>query len=322
MTAIAPIQSVSGKLAHQLNPKPLLPLAPHAIPVTPADLEWAEKLDRKMEYGHVPSAEDQRRYNQIVENLKAVRDGGGYVYQDTTSFSNNPRGVAAIGSLVGRTLSGGFIGYRYGGNVSGILSNTISQTKNSLANGEILGAVKNVAVGLKQTGVVSLKAGGISSAINAGTSVISNVAETLAGRQTGSEAVGNVTADTVGGFISGFGASIFSGVSTLGLTMAGAAGLPLTLVGVAGGAVGSVLLDKAYKASGLFSLIKNKVMGLLDDELPKVRPAVPVSGTPAPVPTAPSTPALPLAPLTPSQPLSPPTLLHPSLIGKPVRSAA
>ncbi|MGV3523187.1 MAG: hypothetical protein ACO1RX_03125 [Candidatus Sericytochromatia bacterium] len=313
MTAIAPIQSVSGKLAHQLNPKPLLPLAPHANPVTPDDLEWAEKLDRKMEYGHVPSAEEQRRYNQIVENLKAVRDGGGYVYQDTTSFSNNPRGVAAIGSLVGRTLSGGFIGYRYGGNVSGILSNTLSQTKNSLANGEILGAVKNVAVGLKQTGVVSLKAGGISSAINAGTSVISNVAETLAGRQTGSEAVGNVTADTVGGFISGFGASIFSGVSTLGLTMAGAAGLPLTLVGVAGGAVGSVLLDKAYKASGLFSLIKNKVMGLLDEELPKVRPAVPVSGapaSPAPIPSA------------PSQPLAPPALLHPSLIAKPVRSAA
>lgn len=265
VNAISSLPSVPG--ASGLQPASISqPVSPNTPSVSHDDIEWASKLDKKMEYGYVPSDADTKRYNMIVGHLKAVRDGGGYVYQDTTSFSNNPRGFSAIGSLVGRTISGAYVGYRYSNDVAAVTHDTFVSIKNGISQGHFGEAFKGLAGGIKAGGVIALKAGGISSAINAGTSVISNVVETIAGRQTGSEAVGNVAADTVGGFLSGVGASIFSGVTTLGLSLAGTVGLPLTIVGVAGGAVGSVLLDKAYKGFGLFSIIKGKVTGVLDSK--------------------------------------------------------
>lgn len=265
--------SVSGKLQTQQSLKPLQPVTGTPAPdIHPSEIEWAKKLDSKMEYGYIPSKDEQQRYSDIVNKLQAIRDGGGYVYEDKTSFSNNPRGFSAIGSLIGRTISGGFIGYRYSHDMANITHTTYTNIKQGITSGQPLSAVKSLAVGVKQAGAISLKAGAISSAVNAGTSVVANIAETIAGRQTGSEAVGNVAADTVGGFLSGVGASIFSGASTLGLSLAGTAGLPLTIVGVAGGVVGSLLLDKAYKASGLFTVVKGKVMGLLEKKDQQTRP--------------------------------------------------
>ena len=256
--------TVAGKLQILQNPKGLHAVSAQAPSVSHDDIEWAKKLDKKMEYGLIPSEADQQRYNRVLEHLRAIRDGGGYVYQDTTSFSNNPRGFSAIGSLLGRTLSGGYVGYRYSHDMADVTHATYTAVKNGISSGNFGGAFKGLAGGLRDGGIIALKAGGISTAINAGTSVVSNVFETLAGRQTGAEAVGNVAADSVGGFFSGMGASVFAGMSTLGISIAGVAGLPLTIVGVAGGAVGSVLVDKAYKASGLFSLVKSKVGRLLD----------------------------------------------------------
>lgn len=263
VTALHPLTTISGKLSQEPL-KPLTPVSGTTPHVSPDDIEWAKKFDKKMEYGWIPSDADQTRYNKIVEGLKSIRDGGGYVYKDTTSFSNNPRGFSAIGSLLGRTLSGGYIGYRYSNEVATITHTAYNQIKTGIGSGDFGGALKGLAGGIKSSGIIALKAGGISSAINAGTSVVSNVVETLSGRQTGTEAVGNVAADTVGGFLSGVGASAFSGISTLGLSLAGTVGLPLTIIGVAGGAVGSVLIDKAYKASGLFTNVKSKVIKLID----------------------------------------------------------
>ncbi|PIQ26488.1 hypothetical protein COW36_21685 [bacterium (Candidatus Blackallbacteria) CG17_big_fil_post_rev_8_21_14_2_50_48_46] len=238
--------------------------APTKPVVTREDIDWAQKLDKKMEIGYVPSPEDQKRYNQIVANLTAVKDGGGYAYQDTTSFSNNPRGFSAIGSLVGRTLSGGYVGYAYGAEFATVTQSTYQTVKNGIVGGQFGQAFKGLAGGLKQTGIISLKAGGISSAINAGTSLISNAFETISGRQTAKEAVGNVAADTVGGFLSGAGAAVFSGMTTLGVSIAGAGSLPLTIASVAGGVVGSLLVDKGFKASGLFTMLKNKVTRMFE----------------------------------------------------------
>jgi hypothetical protein len=245
---------------------PALGKPPTAVttPVTRDEIEWAKKLDKKMEYGFVPDAAEQARYNKVVSQLQSIKDGGGYVYQDTTSFSNNPRGFSAIGSLVGRTLSGGYIGYRYGGEVATITHTTYSAVKAGIVGGNFGEAFKGLAGGLKQTGIISLKAGGISSAINAGTSLFANVFETISGRQTAKEAVGNVASDTVGGFLSGVGATAFSGMASLGVTLAGAGSLPITIAAVAGGVVGSLLLDKAYKASGLFTLLKSKITKTLE----------------------------------------------------------
>lgn len=264
VTAIQPSTPLSGRLQMMQTGKPVQSVSNDVPSVSHEDIEWAKKLDKKMELGFIPSQPDQQRYNRVVEHLKAIRDGGGTVYQDTTSFSSNPRGFSAIGSLLGRTLSGGYIGYRYSHDMADVSLTTYNAVKTGITTGDFGGALKGLAGGLKDGGVISLKAGGISSAINAGTSVVSNVFETIAGRQTGSEAVGNVAADTVGGFLSGVGASAFSGLSTLGISLAGVVGLPLTIVGVAGGAVGSILIDKAYKASGLFSVIKTKTTKLID----------------------------------------------------------
>ena len=263
VSAVQPLNSISGTLSPQQTRSSLQPVSSNTPSVTHEDIDWAQKLDKKMEYGYIPSEADQQRYNRVVGHLKAIRDGGGYVYQDTTSFSNNPRGFSAIGSMFGRIASGGYIGYRYSQDVAAVTHDSFIAIKNGISHGSFSEAFQGFAGGVKAGGVIALKAGGISSAINAGTSVVSNVFETVAGRQTGSEAIGNVAADTVGGFISGVGASVFSGISTLGLSLAGTVGLPLTIIGVAGGVVGSVLLDKGYKASGLFSIIKGKVTDFL-----------------------------------------------------------
>jgi hypothetical protein len=241
---------------------------PNKRPATPnisrEDIEWAQKLDKKMELGWVPSPEDQQRYNHIVASLKNIRDDGGYVYQDTTSFSNNPRGIAAIGSLTGKIISGGYIGYRYSGDVAAISRQTYESVKSGLTSGNITDSLKELGKGAKGVGIISLKAAGISAGLSASISTASNIAEVVSGRQTGKEAVGNVAADTVGGILSGVGATVFSGISTLGMSLAGAVGLPITIAGVAGGVVGSVLLDKAYKGSGLFTALKNRTVRLLD----------------------------------------------------------
>lgn len=238
--------------------------APVSSSVSREDIDWAKKLDKKMELGYVPNNEEQKRYNQIVAQLTAIKDGGGYVYEDKTSFSNNPRGFSAIGSLVGRTFSGGYIGYRYSHDVATISRDTYQAIKSGITGGQWGDAFKGLAGGLKQTGIIALKAGGISSAMNAGTSLISNIFETTGGRQTAKEAVGNIAADTVGGFLSGIGATVFSGAATLGISLAHVGGLPVTIAGVAGGVVGSLLIDKVYKASGLFTMLKNKVMRVLE----------------------------------------------------------
>ncbi len=260
--ALRPLPSV-GDTLNRDKLKPLEPIS-DAPRVAPADLEWAEKLDKKMEWGYIPKAEEKQRYDNIVANLAAIRDGGGYVYEDKTSFSSNPQGISAIGSLVGRGLSGGYIGYRYGDRVGQITLDTYKQIKLGLGAGEPAQAWGGFVSGFKQAGALSLKAGGISTAINASTSIVANVIDTVSGNQTRSEAIGNVAGDTVGGFFSGIGASLFSGTATLGMTLAGSAGLPVTIMGVAGGVVGSVLIDKAYKGSGLFTLIKARTMEAID----------------------------------------------------------
>ena len=261
--AVTSLQSVSRAMAISANQKPLTPISNTTPPISREDIEWAQKLDTKMQFGWIPNEVDQSRYNNIVQNLTQVRDGGGYVYEDTTSFSNNPRGIASIGSIVGRTLSGGYIGYRYGGNVATITQTTYQNVKQGVTHGNIGEAAKGLAVGLKQVGAISLKAGAISSALNAGTSILANTFETLSGRQTGQEGIGNVVGDTIGGFISGIGATAFSGLTTLGISVAGVGGIPLMIAGVAGGAVGSVLMDMLYKGSGVFSVIKGHTMDFL-----------------------------------------------------------
>ncbi len=264
VTPLTSLPSISDKLKADKNLKPLEPIS-NAPRVVPEDLEWANKLDKKMEWGYIPRAAEKTRYDNIVANLTSIRDGGGYVYQDKTVFSNNPQGISAIGSLVGRTLSGGYIGYKYGDRVGTITRDTYNQVKNGLTAGEPGQAWGGFVTGFKQVGALSLKSGAISTVMNTGTSIVANVINTTAGNQSGAEGIGNVAGDAVGGFFSGVGASMFSGGATLGMTLAGATGLPVTIVGVAGGAVGSVLIDKAYKGSGLFTVIKNRVMEAIDE---------------------------------------------------------
>lgn len=230
----------------------------------PGDIDWAEKLDKKMEYGYVPSLPEQERYNQVLKQLHSIKQDGGYVYQDKTAFSSNPRGVAAVGSMVGKALSGGWIGYKYGGDMSHTYKETFLQVKSDVAGGNISGAFRSLGVGIKDAGVIAAKSAGISAVISAGAAVASNIFEMAAGRQTAKESVANVAADTVGGLLTGATASTFAGLSTLGLSFAGVTGLPLTILGVTSGAVGSLLMDKLYKASGLFTMLKNRVSRVIE----------------------------------------------------------
>lgn len=104
---------------------------------------------------------------------------------------------------------------------------------------------------LKGLGKVSLKAGALSAGITGAVSAFENVRAAASGKITGKEAISNVTADSIGGMLSGTTAGIGAGAATMALRSFGVAGLPLTIGAAVAGALGGLGGSRLYEATGL-----------------------------------------------------------------------
>lgn len=260
----SPVSVNAPHLQNALNQSQNGQAPPIVAELTADEIDWAIKIDKRRELGYVPGAEVQERYNKVIQQLQGIHTNGGYIYEDTTAVSSNPKGFAAIGSLVGRTLSGGYVGYQYAKPFAREITTTVEAIKQGGGIGNIGNTAKQIAFGIRDVGLVTAKAGGISAAINGGVSVVSNLVEMTTGNLSTADAVGNVAADTVGGLLSGMAGAGFAGMSVLGMTAAKVGGLPTTIMAVTAGVVGSLVMDKIYKGSGLFTILKTKVSGFLD----------------------------------------------------------
>lgn len=111
-----------------------------------------------------------------------------------------------------------------------------------------------------------MKAGAKNGAVFGGLiSAVVNGFQVLTGKKRFGEGVGTVAADTASGAVSGA-----LGAAASGLTIAAAgvfgltAGLPLTIIGIAGGLLGAILGDRLFKGTGIYAGIKgfiSKIFG-------------------------------------------------------------
>lgn len=155
-----------------------------------------------------------------------------------------------IGSLLGKAAGGGVASWKFSGKMADAI-------KNSFGNGfsGFMGGMKNVAV----TGI---KAGGISALVSGGVSAITNGIGVVTGSIQGSDALGNIAADTALGAVTGIGAVGASGLATLALGKL-ITGTPLTIAAVGIGAASAVLIGKLFQSSGAYESIQSSVKGAL-----------------------------------------------------------
>ena len=139
--------------------------------------------------------------------------------------------------VVGKAAAGATTGY--------MLSETVSNIYHSGAPaGEIA----------KGLGKVSLKAAGIGALVSGGVSIIENTVKAVKKEQSGAEAGGNITADLLGGAVSGAAGSALGGLAAARFGGIGGA--------IAGAAAG-IGIDFLYRKSGLKQGLANGVTKLL-----------------------------------------------------------
>lgn len=108
----------------------------------------------------------------------------------------------------------------------------------------------------KSLGMSSLKAGGIGAAVTGVISAAKNISLVNKGMQTSGDAAGNVTADTVGGLLSGATGGLAAGAASMALGSFGIAG---TIGAVAAGALGAVGANMLFRGSGARDGLANMV---------------------------------------------------------------
>lgn len=97
-----------------------------------------------------------------------------------------------------------------------------------------------------------LSSAGVGAAISGSVSIIKNVASLSHGQQSASTTVANVLTDTLQGGISGVGGSVGAwGTNKILTSMGAAAGNPLIIATVIGGAIGAVALNQILNSEKL-----------------------------------------------------------------------
>ena len=141
-------------------------------------------------------------------------------------FSTNSSGRVSGDSDLTKSIVGGIAGYKYHPNFLGGESGAIQSA---------LGA--------------SI---GIGSLISGSLSILKNVNALTHGQQSAGQSIGNIITDTVQGAVSGIGGVTVGGLSAMALKGMGLVSkTPLAIVGVIGGAVGAVMLNKILNTEGL-----------------------------------------------------------------------
>ncbi len=223
------------------------PVLPPTTPVLPPTSGAAtpltggpSKINIGLEFSGPAQAREVTTIKVIRQPLKVngVPSGGGSTAAAVDDVAN---GVGANGAT-GTTGSTGATGG----------SSTASSTGSALRSG--LGKILEGAKAGAKNGALF---GGVISAVINGFQV-------LTGKKRLSEGVGTVAADTASGAVAGATGAVASG---LVLAAAGAfgltAGLPLTILGIAGGLLGGFIGDKFFKGTGIYDGIKGLFTKLL-----------------------------------------------------------
>ncbi len=77
MTTLSALPTTPSLPALGKSPTAGTVTAPVMAPVSREEIEWAKKLDKKMEYGYVPDTAEQERYNKVVGQLTGINEGWG-----------------------------------------------------------------------------------------------------------------------------------------------------------------------------------------------------------------------------------------------------
>jgi hypothetical protein len=106
---------------------------------------------------------------------------------------------------------------------------------------------------------------GIGTAIGAGLSFVGNAVDLIRGKVTPGQAVGRVTADTVGAAVSATGSVLIGGAATAALGALGVVGMPLTIAGIGVSMLAGWAVDSVYRrssvAEGIYSSVSHALGG-------------------------------------------------------------
>lgn len=168
--------------------------------------------------------------------------------QNFSSSNDSPIGT------IGSAISGGVVGALQGKK----LAETIKAPK--LDDQSIASKVGSTGKSVLTTG---LKAGGIGAAINGLFSGIQNIIRLNKNEISGSEATGNIVADTTVGFFSGIGGLATGSMAAMAMGAMGLGSLPVTIGAAALGLAGAVGVDFLFKKTGLKQSIANGVRNMV-----------------------------------------------------------
>jgi hypothetical protein len=167
------------------------------------------------------------------------------------TLSTSPSDSSPIGTI-GSALAGGVAGALKGRQVAASKAADAISTETGIAS-KLSGGKTMITSGLK--------AGGIGAAIGGLFSGIQNIMKLNKNEITGSEATGNIVADTTVGFFSGIG-GLATG-SLAAMAMGGLGSLPLTIGAAAAGLVGAVGVDLLFRKTGLRQTIADGVRNMV-----------------------------------------------------------
>lgn len=149
---------------------------------------------------------------------------------------------SSITSLVSGAGGGGFAAYKLGGKMGDSIKGLFGKTPTPPADGAAkAGFGKNFAGGIKGIAMTGLKGAGLSALVAAGVSAVGNGVGVATGQVNGSDAVGNVVKDTIGGAVGGLTGVTLGGFASM-IPVGGVFGTVLTVgFGAVGGVLGSQL---------------------------------------------------------------------------------
>ncbi len=167
--------------------------------------------------------------------------GNGGVSSDTNITYK--KDFSSITSLVSGAAGGGFAAYKLGGKMGESIKGLFGKAPvTPPADGAAkAGFGKNFAGGIKGVAMTGLKGAGLSALFAAGVSAVGNGVGVATGQVNGSDAVGNVVKDTIGGAVGGLTGVTLGGFASM-IPVGGVFGTVLTVgFGAIGGVLGSQL---------------------------------------------------------------------------------
>lgn len=164
--------------------------------------------------------------------------------------------LAKSASQMSILASGGIAGYKYSGSINEVAGGIGSAIKAGSAK-EIMNSVTD---GGKTLAMTSANAAGMGALISGGTSLVTNGFSLISGRTTAGNATANIASDTIKGALAGVGGAVGGGVTSMAMKLIGFSGTPLVVVGVIGGVVGGALAGNLVNTDSL----KNKIRSAID----------------------------------------------------------